>query len=186
MRQRDRNDRAFTGLETAIVLIAIVVVASVFAYAVIGAGMAASQKSQQTMYTALGEAASGLRTGDSVIVKLDNDRGYVRFVEFDLETVTDIAAIDPGRLRYTIATEETVVTIPPGDPRAGITWRYRRDDGGLLEAGEVIAVRLNAADAAIGRGDAFSIEITAADGAIVSLSRRVPAGADKNVYLELF
>ncbi|MGE4374334.1 MAG: archaellin/type IV pilin N-terminal domain-containing protein, partial [Methanoculleus sp.] len=27
MRQRDRNDRAFTGLETAIVLIAIVVVA---------------------------------------------------------------------------------------------------------------------------------------------------------------
>lgn len=186
MRRVEREDQAFTGPEAAIVLIAIVVVASVFAYVVLGAGMATSQKSQQTMYAALGEAASGLRTGDSVIVKLDNDRGYVRFVEFDLETLADIAPIDPGRLTFTIATKDRLVTIPPGDPRATITWRYRRDDGDLLEAGEVIAVRLNAVDAIIARGDTFSIEITARDGASVSLARRVPAGAEKNVYLELF
>lgn len=41
----ERDERAFTGLEAAIVFIALIVVASVFAYVVLGAGIATSQKS---------------------------------------------------------------------------------------------------------------------------------------------
>lgn len=63
MPREDRDEQAFTGLEAAIVFIAFIVVASVFAYTVLGVGMTTSQKSQETMHAALGEAGSALRPG---------------------------------------------------------------------------------------------------------------------------
>ena len=45
----NRSSDAFTGLEAAIVLIAFVVVAAVFAYVVLGAGFFTTQKAQETV-----------------------------------------------------------------------------------------------------------------------------------------
>lgn len=186
MPREDRDEEAFTGLEAGIVFIAFIVVASVFAYAVLGVGMTTSQKSQETMHAALGEAGSALRPGYTVIAKLDNDQGNLEFIEFDLETATDLAVIDMGRMTYTVATKEGLVTFPPGDPDVTVTWRCRRDAGDLLEKGEVVTVKLMMGAVGIRRGDTFTLEVTAAEGATVSLTRTVPAGVEKNVYLELF
>lgn len=189
MPREDWDDRAFTGLEAAIVFIAFIVVAAVFAYVVLGGvGMTTSQKSQETMYAALGEAGSALRPGQSVIVKLDNDQGLIEFMEFDLETATDLAVIDTGRMTYTIATKKTLVTFPPGDPpRVTVTWRYPKDGGPLLEAGEVVTVKLMVGSVKIGRGDTFTLQMTAGGGGeTAALTRNVPAGIGKNVYVELF
>lgn len=186
MPREERDDRAVTGLEAAIVFIAFIVVASVFAYAVLGAGMTTSQKSQETMHAALGEAGSAFRPGYTVIAKLDADQGHLEFIEFDLETATDLAAIDMGSMIYTIATKEALVTFPPGDPRATVTWRYQRDSGDLLEAGETVTVHLMTGSTGIRRGDTFTLDITAAEGATASLTRTIPAGIEKNVYIELF
>ncbi|MHC1629400.1 MAG: archaellin/type IV pilin N-terminal domain-containing protein, partial [Methanoculleaceae archaeon] len=43
MKSLNRNERAFTGLEAAIVLIAFIVVAAVFSYVVLGAGFFTTQ-----------------------------------------------------------------------------------------------------------------------------------------------
>ena len=51
-----RDERGITGLETAIILIAFVVVASVFAYTVLSAGIFSSQKGQEAVYAGLSEA----------------------------------------------------------------------------------------------------------------------------------
>ncbi|MDN7012747.1 flagellin [Methanoculleus sp. FWC-SCC3] len=182
----DCDDRAFTGLEAAIVFIAVIVVASVFTYVVLGMGMTTSQKSQETMHAALGEAGSALRPGQSVIAKLDNDQGLIRFLEFDLETATDLAVIDMGSMTYTITTKDVFVTFPPGDDRVTVTWRYPEDGGPLLESGEVVTVRLEMESVEVGRGDTFTLQITAAGGATAALTRDVPAGIAKNVYVELF
>lgn len=187
MPREDRDDQAFTGLEAAIVFIAFVVVASVFAYVVLGAGMFASQKSQEVMHTGLEKAGSALRPGYVVIAKLDNDQGLVVSVEFDLEVTTDLAAIDMRSMTYTVATKEALVTLPPGDDRiTDIEWRYPKDGGNLLEAGEVVKVRLSLKRMGIGRGDTFTIGMNAAEGATASLTRTIPAGIEKNVYIELF
>ena len=53
-----KDDNGFTGLEAAIVLIAFVVVAAVFSYVVLGAGFFTTQKAQQTVYSAVGQASS--------------------------------------------------------------------------------------------------------------------------------
>lgn len=152
MPREDRDEQAFTGLEAAIVFIAFVVVASVFAYVVLGAGMFASQKSQETMHAGLEEAGSALCPGYTVIAKLDNDQGRLDFIAFDLETANDLAAIDMRNMTYTLATTETLVTFLPGDPHVTEDWRYRKDAGDILELGEVVAVTLDTDGAGIGRG----------------------------------
>ena len=55
-----RNERGITGLETAIILIAFVVVASVFAYTVLSAGIFSSQKAKEAIYSGLDEATSSM------------------------------------------------------------------------------------------------------------------------------
>ena len=55
-----RNKKAISGLETAIVLIAFVIVASAFAYAVLNMGFLATQKSEQVVLGGLASASSAL------------------------------------------------------------------------------------------------------------------------------
>ena len=62
-----RAERGITGLETAIILIAFVVVAAVFAYTVISAGMFATQKSQESVHSGLKEAQGGVELKGATI-----------------------------------------------------------------------------------------------------------------------
>lgn len=61
------NQRGITGLETAIILIAFVVVASVFSFTVLSTGVFASERSKETVYAGLEEAKSSLEPRGSVI-----------------------------------------------------------------------------------------------------------------------
>jgi len=55
-----KDENGFTGLEAAIVLIAFVVVASVFSYVMLGAGFFTTQKSQEVVHTGVTQASSSL------------------------------------------------------------------------------------------------------------------------------
>ena len=61
------QQRGITGLETAIILIAFVVVASVFAFTVLSSGMFASERSKETVYAGLEETRSSLEPRGSVV-----------------------------------------------------------------------------------------------------------------------
>ncbi|MEE8362642.1 MAG: archaellin/type IV pilin N-terminal domain-containing protein, partial [Dehalococcoidia bacterium] len=61
------DQRGITGLETAIILIAFVVVASVFAFTVLSTGIFSSERSKETVYAGLEEARSTLEPRGSVI-----------------------------------------------------------------------------------------------------------------------
>jgi flagellin FlaB len=60
LRRFARNKKAISGLETAIVLIAFVIVASAFAYAVLNMGFLATQKSQEVVTGGLAAASSAV------------------------------------------------------------------------------------------------------------------------------
>lgn len=62
-----KDERGITGLETAIILIAFVVVASVFAYTVITAGIYSSQKSNEAVNAAIEEVRSSVRTTGNIL-----------------------------------------------------------------------------------------------------------------------
>jgi archaeal flagellin FlaB len=61
------NEKGITGLETAIILIAFVVVASVFAFTVLSTGIFASERSKETVFAGLEEAKSSIEPRGSVI-----------------------------------------------------------------------------------------------------------------------
>src|SRR3974390_3064960 len=65
------NEKGFTGLEAAIVLIAFVVVAAVFSYVMLGAGFFTTQKSQEVVHTGVTQASSSVELGGDVIAKGD-------------------------------------------------------------------------------------------------------------------
>jgi len=66
-----RGERGITGLETAIILIAFVVVAAVFAYTALSAGLFATQKSQEAVYSGLEEVQSTMTIKGAVIAKAE-------------------------------------------------------------------------------------------------------------------
>jgi len=61
------NNRAFTGLEAAIVLTAFVVVAAVFSYVVLNAGFFTTQKSKEVVHTGVEQATSSAELAGDVI-----------------------------------------------------------------------------------------------------------------------
>ncbi len=81
-----RGQEGITGLETAIILIAFVVVAAVFAYTVLTAGLFSTQKSQEAIYAGLAETQSTLEQRGAVVAyKGDaNISSYVGKVEITL------------------------------------------------------------------------------------------------------
>jgi len=92
----NRAQKGITGLETAIILIAFVVVASVFAYTALSAGLFSTQKSQEAVYSGLEETRSTLELkGDVVAYKGDsNISSSVGKVEFTVSNALEGEAID--------------------------------------------------------------------------------------------
>jgi flagellin FlaB len=62
-----KSEKGITGLETAIILIAFVVVASVFAFTVLSTGIFASERSKETVFAGLEEAKSSIEPRGSII-----------------------------------------------------------------------------------------------------------------------
>jgi flagellin FlaB len=62
-----KEQKGITGLETAIILIAFVVVAAVFAYTVLSAGLFSTQKSQEAVYSGLQETQNTLEVKGGVL-----------------------------------------------------------------------------------------------------------------------
>jgi len=79
-----KDEKGITGLETAIILIAFVVVAAVFAYTVLSAGLFTTQKSQEAVYSGLKEARSTLELRGGVIAIADStgDNGEIKQLSF--------------------------------------------------------------------------------------------------------
>jgi flagellin FlaB len=107
LRRFARNKKAISGLETAIVLIAFVIVASAFAYAVLNMGFLATQKSQQVVLGGLQAASSALVIdgpvyGYSVV---PGPNGNITSIIFWLKTASAATSVDLNVNKTTIGFE---------------------------------------------------------------------------------
>jgi flagellin FlaB len=100
-----KRERGITGLETAIILIAFVVVAAVFAYTVLSAGLFSTQKGQEAVYSGLKEAQSTLELKGAVIATAnvtgdEDDNANIQQVTFTVANVLGGEPVDftsPGQ-----------------------------------------------------------------------------------------
>ena len=102
-----RGSRGITGLETAIVLIAFVVVSSVFAFAALSTGLFSSDKSKETINAGLAEARGTLELRGAIVAQASTtgDSGIVSEIKFQVANAAGGESIDltPGEtiIKYT-------------------------------------------------------------------------------------
>ena len=90
-----KNQRGITGLETAIVLIAFVVVASMFAFAVLSTGLLSSEKSKETVLGGLEETLSTLSVRGDIIGDSNTAKTFIDTVRFTLSSAAQASeAVD--------------------------------------------------------------------------------------------
>jgi flagellin FlaB len=91
-----KHEKGITGLETAIILIAFIVVAAVFAYTALSAGLFSTQKAQEAVYSGLREAQSTLELRGGIIASSANPSasGNVSQISFVVSNALGGEAID--------------------------------------------------------------------------------------------
>ena len=107
---RLQDQRGITGLETAIVLISLVVVSLVFAFAALSTGLFSSDKAKKTASARLAETRGALETKGSIILTTGTS-GVISLIEFHVSNAAGGEPIDlaPGNtiVRYSDKTRST-------------------------------------------------------------------------------
>lgn len=181
-----KDQEGITGLETAIILIAFVIVASVFAYVVLSAGLYASQKTKEAVTSGLGSTMSVLELKGDVIAHIN--AGVLQDVEL---TVGIPSAGNPVDFSTTENGTKMVVVSYSDDtdifPTCNWTLAKLSDLNGdeLLDPNELfeITVDLSTAGVTTGSYHRFTIEVKPPDGPVLSIERSIPARVTQFVNL---
>lgn len=179
MKSVKRNEDAFTGLEAAIVLIAFVVVAAVFSYVVLGAGFFTTQKSQETVHTAVGQASSAVEILGNVYGK-GADGTDISEIILSIGLAAGGTPVDINKTVMTFSTSSAVQTLvfstTEGTASSGwaiLSQQYGNADK-VLENGEQFTLSVKP-PTNLEAYDAFTIDIKPPLGAALSVRRTVPA-----------
>jgi archaeal flagellin FlaB len=214
LKKLQREQKGITGLETAIILIAFVVVAAVFAYAVLSAGLFSSQKSQEAVYKGLEEAQSTTKILGGIITKSEviGMNGTISQISFTVSNTMGSGTLDftppdpdPGNGGFCAPGSSNKVVISLIDPAAKVDdlyWTLKKvgncNGDFLLDANEQFQITIgsDAANAAggnlvnalglhqLGTNTRFTLVLTTAIGATNSLERTTPAYIDKVMNLK--
>ncbi|GBD10420.1 hypothetical protein HRbin23_00061 [bacterium HR23] len=182
-RQVSRSQRGITGLETAIILIAFVVVASVFAYTVLSAGIFSSEKGKEAVHSGLKQARGSMELVGGVVA-IGNSTSSPSSVAKVRLTVSNALGGEP--IDFTAKPNNVVVVdyIDRDQHQANLNWTKTaqgRDDGDdLLEQGEKfqIEVDLSTLSPALGANRTFTIQVKSPTGATLAIERTTPARLD--------
>lgn len=212
-----KNEKGFTGLEAAIVLIAFVVVAAVFSYVMLGAGFYTTQKSQEVVHTGVAQASSSIAPSGDIIVRGDDDGGNADQITFYITNTAGGTAVDLDKTILTYTDDDDYVTkeyvvdstaspvtkgpaaIPADGAWANTNgWVYDSviitNDDNLLEKGEKykVVVDLGTLVDTSGTGtlpavnEQFKIEVKPPEGAVLTISRALPAALIANNFYPVY
>jgi len=198
------KEKGITGLETAIILIAFVVVAAVFAYTALSAGLFATQKSQQAVYSGLQEAQSTMELKGSVIATANSTgaTGKVGQISFTVSTVLGGDAIDftppstgAGGVATTHNNKVVINYIDANQEVDDLFWTITKvgnDDGdNMLEAGEKFQINVggvtgleggnlfSALTTKLGVNTTFNLNVVTPSGAILTIERTTSPSLDQ-------
>jgi len=173
--RRLRDEGGITGLETAIILIAFVVVAAVFAFVVLSTGLFSSERGKEAVYAGLAKTRGTMELSSSVVANSNGTN--LTTVEFD---ITLAAGGDSVNLDPTATTNRTVISyIDPTQVINDITYTATPITGNantLLEPGELIRISIDlaGAGATVGVNQTFTLEIKPPTGSYMVLQRTTP------------
>ncbi len=177
IRRFSSNERGITGLETAIILIAFVVVATVFAFVVLTTGIFSSERGKETVFAGLAKARGTMEVRGGVVATAPG--AVMTTIQFAVATTAggDPIPMDPLALnnRMVVAYRDPT-TVDDDVP-------YTSDDvigdgDNLLEPGELKLIVIQVADInpapAILANSRWTLELQTPVGAVIDLTRSMP------------
>ena len=181
------DQRGITGLETTSVLIAFVVVASVFAFAVLSSGLLASEKAKTTVTGGLQEGGVALTIKGSIIAHESSTDGVIERLQIPLISATnDPVDLSATSLVVTYIDANQVVDLSedsavPGAEVSGNNpgWNtvFRAgEQGPVLDSGERADfwVNLQGLLFQLGASTQFTLQIKPEAGATLEIQRATP------------
>ncbi len=207
-----KREKGITGLETAIILIAFVVVAAVFAYTTLSAGLFSTQKSQEAVYSGLKEAQSTLEVKGNVIATANTtgDAGSIKQISFIVANVLGGEVIDftqptacataTGTANTTGEHKVVINYIDQNQTVNDLYWTITKlggsDEDDLLENNEKFKITIGGATAGtapgnlidalttpLGPNTEFSLIVNTPIGAVLELERTIPPYIDNIINL---
>ena len=182
------DQRGITGLETAIVLIAFVVVSSVFAFAALSTGLFSSDKSKETINAGLAEASGTLEIRGSIIAK-ESSTGddTIDEIVFQVANAAGGGAGDltPGETIITYQDADQLFTLDSTSNTGGftVTALGNADSDKLVEPGEMYEAKVIGLvaklDPDLGTDKEFTLQLKPRQGAVVQITRTTPLVVEK-------
>jgi flagellin FlaB len=188
-----RNEKGFTGLEAAIVLIAFVTVAAVFSYILLGAGFFATQKSQEVVHTGVKQATSSMEIVGTVVArgnKSDGSYDKIKNVTFTLQTAAGGQPIDLSKTLITVVVpangkiaELKYDKTNADDTHYKVTWIYTINGDNYLEELEKAEILVDLSQFEITPNTNFIIEVKPPIGATYPIELKAPPSIDDVMVL---
>jgi flagellin FlaB len=190
-----KNESGITALETAIILIAFVVVAAVFAFTILQAGTFSTERGREAIYGGLEQVSSSMEVVGAIIAQKHPADTQVMTLTFELQSVAA-----GGGINITDTTSsDNVVVIAYGDDDEYVDkldWTMEWIVGGsatggdgddMLESGEIAKVTINLYDTdndvTLEQATEFVMEIKPPQGSVVPILRTTPASLDDVMWL---
>ena len=190
------GQRGITGLETAIVLIAFVVVSSVFAFAALSSGMFSSDQSREVHMVGLAQTRSSLKI-KGTIIGMANTTGttaVITDIKFSVSQAAGGQVVDltPGTMliKYIDDRQTKMFASTLGFTATGVG---TADTDQLLESDEVYEIRMinlettgagdDTLSYALGVNQIFTLEIIPTRGSVLHVERTTPIFMDSINFL---
>ena len=165
----------FTAVETTIIMVAFVTLASVFGYAVLTTGILTAEESRGAVLVALRETGGSAVLRGPVVGAANADRTAVDRIIFQVASVAGTGSgieISPGRTTITYLDTEQVVNLTPADWT--VTWLS--GFGSLLNPGEIVEfdIGVSGLDPPLEVSKEFTIQVSFDHGPPLRLTRTTP------------
>ncbi len=195
LRNLHRGQKGMTGLETAIILIAFVTVASVLAYSVLSAGIFSAERGKATVYSGLEQASATLEVKGNVIGESNAGNTSLDFIYFLVALTMPDESVDMSALSINVYSTVTHAISTnegwDGDPNND-SWQYRkvpdsteRGATNALEGDEIfeVVVDTNNFDT-ISAYEWFVVEVIPPTGATLTIKRTLPGNLKTKMNLK--
>ena len=199
------DERGITGLETAIILIAFIVVAAVFAFTVMTTGLFSTEKAKTTAQAGIAEASSTFAPKGAIVAQSDTNTAYVEkvFLQVTLATGATDASIARKDLAFIYTDDSQRHSIMASSTvenagiikKIGISKIVGTPPTDLLREGEVAEVEITFnkthttlapcnSCTQLGANKHFRIEVIPPAGGSLIIARKTPPGLSKVMNLE--
>ena len=182
-RSLHNKQEGITGLETAIILIAFVIVASVFAFVVLSTGLFSAERGKETVFAGLEKARGNLEVRGALTVTDVDTNGTIDSAD-EIRFNVALAAggfpisLDPAAYTNSVVINYIDAQNREADVPYAVNW-ILEDGDTLLEVGELAEITVNPpSGSTLIPNEIFTLEVIPPSGGTNLINRTMPPAID--------